>query len=75
MDLNFNSNKEKELGELSVMGMKKSGYRKGKGNREWQDASEPGRLGDSGRGDRYETKDGSKIKKRNLFARVATTDR
>lgn len=34
MDLNFNSNKEKELGELSVMGMKKSGYRKGKGNRE-----------------------------------------
>lgn len=73
MDLNFNSIKEKELGELSVMGMKKSRYRKRKGNREWQDASEP--LGDSGRGDRYETKDGSKIKKRNLFARVATTDR
>lgn len=34
MDLNFNSIKEKELGELSVMGMKKSRYRKGKGNRE-----------------------------------------
>lgn len=32
MDLNFNSIKEKELGELSVMGMKKN--RKGKGNRE-----------------------------------------